>query len=166
MASPVEKELVAEDHQLNAELYRALLKEEHDQVLQLCQRTDDHAHGAPQGNLLEASRLGTQTSWRLASLRQNNPANDAGNTILHEAATVSQARVARMMLEKAPQLLNMQNRAGETALFRAAHYGKTETFDFLTEKIVEYDEGGKKPFLQRKDGTTILHIAILTEHFG
>ncbi|KAB1200041.1 hypothetical protein CJ030_MR0G008591 [Morella rubra] len=60
----------------------------------------------------------------------------------------------------------MQNRAGETALFRAAHYGKTETFDFLTEKILEYDEGGKKPFLQRKDGTTILHIAILTEHFG
>lgn len=40
---------------------------------------------------------------------------------------------------------------GETALFRAARYGKTETFNFLADQILESDEAEKKDVFQRKD---------------
>ena len=48
---------------------------------------------------------------------------------------------------------------GETALFRAARYGKTETFNFLADQILESDEAEQKDVIQRKDKTTILHMA-------
>jgi ankyrin repeat protein len=67
--------------------------------------------------------------------------NEAGNTILHEAATLDQKNsvdVATKMLEKAPELLTMTNKLGETALFRAVRYSKTEIFNFLADKISEH----------------------------
>jgi hypothetical protein len=93
--------------------------------------------------------------------------NLVGNTVLHDAATSNQSLVVAMkVLEKAPGLLCMRNQLGETALFRAVRYGKMEVFDFLAGKIMGYDEATQKPFLQRSDKTTILHMAILVQQYG
>jgi ankyrin repeat protein len=90
-----------------------------------------------------------------------------GNTILHETATSNHAiAVADKLLKRAPGLLGMRNHNGETALFRAARYGKTDMFNFLAAKVSGYDEAGLQFYVQRSDKTTILHIAILSEHFG
>ncbi|KAE7995338.1 hypothetical protein FH972_000147 [Carpinus fangiana] len=152
MASTVaEKADAAKDHELNGKLYKALLKEEADRVIQLCQGIEDHA---------------------LHNLIVHN------DTVLHKAtyakqgnlaATLDQENsvtVATKMFEKAPELLSETNNIGETALFRAARYGKTEIFHFLAERILGDDEAKQKPFIQRTDKTTILHIAILAQHFG
>jgi hypothetical protein len=180
MASTAEKD-VAKDHGLNGELYKALLKEEAEKVIQLCEGIEDHAlhiltihkdtvlHKATyskQANLV-LSLLDALPHHHLYKITRTN---HAGNTILHEAATLDQKNsieVATKMLEKAPELLSMTNKLGETALFRAARYGKTEIFNFLADKILEHhDEASQQPFIQRNDKTTILHIAILAQHFG
>ena len=93
--------------------------------------------------------------------------NHIGNTILHEAAISNYSiDVAKKVLEKAPGLLCMRNHIGETALFQSVRYGKQIMFNFLAKKIADYDEPNQKLFLQRRDKTTILHIAILAQHFG
>ena len=96
--------------------------------------------------------------------------NQTGNTILHEAATLDQAysvNITREMLNRARGLLSMRNELRETAFFRAARYGKIQIFNFLANEITkEYDETTQQPFFQRNDKTTILHIAIVAQHFG
>ncbi|XAR53820.1 hypothetical protein NMG60_11022509 [Bertholletia excelsa] len=100
--------------------------------------------------------------------------NDIGNTILHESATSNRiVPAAGEMLRRAPELLELKNLRGETALFRAARYGKMQMFRFLDEQVKECpvseeEEGmleGRRKFYQRDDKTNILHISILTEHF-
>ncbi|KAG6695436.1 hypothetical protein I3842_09G097100 [Carya illinoinensis] len=60
----------------------------------------------------------------------------------------------------------MRNHLGETALFRSVRYGNKKIFNFLAEKIDGYKEDHTKQlFLQRSDKTTILHVAILAQHF-
>ncbi|KAF5943579.1 hypothetical protein HYC85_017656 [Camellia sinensis] len=101
--------------------------------------------------------------------------NDIGNTILHKAATSNRIVLAtKEILQKAPKLLSMHNRRGETALFHTAHYGKLEMFKFLDDEVKrifgsegeEEVEEGHKVFYQMGDKTTILHISIRTEHFA
>ncbi|XP_059437036.1 uncharacterized protein LOC132170159 [Corylus avellana] len=180
MASTAAEKDAAKDHELNGKLYKALLKEEADQVIQLCEGIEDHAlhkltvHNdtvlhkatyAKQGNLV----LRLLDALPHHHLYKMTCKNDIGNTILHEAATLDQensVEVATKMLEKAPELLSVANNIGETALFRAARYGKTEIFDFLAEKISGDEEAKQQPFIQRTDKTTILQIAILAQHFG
>ena len=71
------------------------------------------------------------------------------------------------MLNRARGILSMLNELGETVLFRAARYGKIQIFNFLANEITkEYDETTQQPFFQRNDKTTILHIAIVAQHFG
>jgi hypothetical protein len=188
MASMAAEKDAAKDHELNGKLYKALLKEEADQVIQLCEGIEDHAlhkltvHNdtvlhkatyAKQGDLV--LRLLDALPHHLLMTSKKGIGNtilrknDIGNTILHEAATLDQENsvtVATKMLEKAPGLLSETNNIGETALFRAARYGKTEIFHFLAQKILGDDEAKQKPFIQRTDKTTILHIAILAQHFG
>ena len=179
-STAAEKADAAKDHELNGKLYKALLKEEADQVILLCEGIEDHAlhkltvHDdtvlhkatyAKQGDLV----LRLLDALPHHHLYKMTGKNDIGNTILHEAATLDQENsvtVATKMLEKAPKLLSETNDIGETALFRAARYGKTEIFHFLAEKILGDDEAKQKPFIQRTDKTTILHIAILAQHFG
>ncbi|GFZ03265.1 hypothetical protein Acr_15g0018730 [Actinidia rufa] len=90
--------------------------------------------------------------------------NDTGNTMLHEAANSDKiVPVAMEMLRKAPKLLGMRNKYGETALFVAARYGQMKMFKFLDK---QGEEGERKTFYQKKDQTTILHAAIIHGHFG
>ncbi|KAH9700633.1 ANK REP REGION domain-containing protein [Citrus sinensis] len=92
--------------------------------------------------------------------------NKAGNTVLHATATSSRALpVADKLLRKAPGLLGMRNNNGETALFRSARYGKADIFNFLAGKIADYDQPSKQPFLQRNDQSTVLHMAVISQHF-
>ncbi|KAI7999313.1 Ankyrin repeat-containing protein [Camellia lanceoleosa] len=100
--------------------------------------------------------------------------NDIGNTMLHEAAACNRTVVvAKEMLRKAPELLRKKNKRGETALFRAARYGKMEMFKFLDDEVnrvcendgIEETEGCRE-FYQRDDNTTILHVSTLAGHFG
>jgi hypothetical protein len=169
----------AEDHELNGKLYKALLNEDEEKVIRLCEGIEDHAlhkltihndtvlHKAAyskQTNLVHRLLEKLQSDDHLYKMTQIKNSN--GNTILHEAATLDQACIAKEIFEKAPDLLSARNDLGETALFRAARYGKTECFNFLADEIIEYDEAGQKPFVQRNDKTTILHMAILAQHFG
>ncbi|XP_059437030.1 uncharacterized protein LOC132170153 [Corylus avellana] len=171
---------VAKDHELNGELYRALLNEEADKVIRLCEGIDDHslhiltihndtvlhkATYAKQGNLV----LSLLDALPHHLLHKITCPNNTGNNMLHEAATLDQdnsVEIAKKMLEKDPELLSKTNKLGETALFRAARYGKTDIFNFLADKISRDDEASQQPFIQRNDKTTILHIAILAHHFS
>ncbi|KAF2303692.1 hypothetical protein GH714_021266 [Hevea brasiliensis] len=86
--------------------------------------------------------------------------NGIGNTILHEAATTNLAvHIAEKLLKKAPGLLGMRNFNGETALFRAARFGKTDIFNCLAGKISGYDLASRQFYFQRSDKTTVLHIS-------
>ena len=43
MDSAAEKDVFDKDHKLNGELYRALLNEDEEKVIQLCELIDNHA---------------------------------------------------------------------------------------------------------------------------
>ena len=163
---------------LNAKLYKALQSEDTGTVEQLCEEVDEHG--------LHILTIHDDTVLQVASYAKKHDLvlrlleelpnrhldkltrqNHIGNTILHEAAISNYSiDVAKKVLEKAPGLLCMRNHIGETALFRSVRYGKQIMFNFLAKKIADFDGPNQKLFLQRRDKTTILHIAILAQHFG
>lgn len=171
------------DEKLNRELYRALMKGDEKEVIQLCR-------SIPEGPLwimtihmdtvLLMATYSKQAELVLkllqalpeTHLNKLTRQNDAGNTILHEAATSnSTTNAAREMLDKAPELLSMSNFLGETPIFRAARHGKHRVFEFLANEVDKVcakmtEERRIDTFFRRTDGTTILHISILAEHFG
>ncbi|XP_052180375.1 protein ACCELERATED CELL DEATH 6-like [Diospyros lotus] len=185
--------LSGEDDYLSFEsdLYKALMSGDENEVIQLCERI-------PEGGPLYPLTIHNDTVLHMATYsKQENlvlclldklpqsqngkmdAKNDIGNTILHEAATSSKSVLAaRAMLGRAPYLLEMRNQRGETALFRAARYGKMEMFQFLDEQVKEsfkskeeekvdkeLFEKALKEMYVREDKTTVLHICVLTEHF-
>lgn len=169
---------VAEKHGLNALVYDALRREDEEMVIKLCEDFEEqglHILTVHDDTVLQAATYAKKPSLVLRLLQELPDRhfdkltlqNLAGNTILHETAISNHSlEVAKRVLEKAPGLLCMRNNLGETALFRTARYGKQDMFDFLTKKISGYDKENQKVFLQRRDKTTILHIAILSHHFG
>ncbi|KAF3450494.1 hypothetical protein FNV43_RR06578 [Rhamnella rubrinervis] len=79
---------------------------------------------------------------------------------LHAAAAAGNLEAAKLLLRYDEKLLPLQDNREETALFRAAAYGRTRVVKFLASKV--QDMG---PHVRRKDSTSILHIAILGKHF-
>ncbi|KAK7831739.1 hypothetical protein CFP56_027078 [Quercus suber] len=169
---------VPEKYRLNAKVYDALQKEDEKEVIKLCEDFEEHGLHIltiHDDTVLQAATYARKPDLVLRLL-QDLPErhldkltrqNLVGNTILHETAISNNAiEVARKVLEKAPGLLCMRNNLGETALFRTSRYGKQDMYDFLAKKISGYDEANQRVFLQRRDKTTILHMAILSEHFG
>jgi ankyrin repeat protein len=167
-------------HSLNAELYEALLKEDAEKVKELCENDEEqglHILTIHDDTVLQAATYSNQSELVL-SLLDALPArhldkmtrqNLEGNTLLHDAAASNSSQslaVAKKVLEKAPGLLCMRNHLGETALFRAVRHGKMDVIAFLEKQIGGYDKENQQPFLQRSDKTTILHMAILVQHFG
>ncbi|KAJ6995462.1 uncharacterized protein [Populus alba] len=162
---------------INGNLYSALMKGNKKRVAELCQKIQDHALHVITVN--DDTVLHMATYAKEASLVENlldelprhhldklTRQNGVGNTILHETATSNHTvPVADKLLKRAPGLLGMRNHNGETALFRAARYGKTDMFNFLAAKVSGYDESGLQFYVQRSDKTTILHMAILSLHF-
>ncbi|KAH8493403.1 hypothetical protein Peur_061767 [Populus x canadensis] len=162
---------------INGNLYYALMKGDKKRVAELCQKIQDHALHVITVN--DDTVLHMATYAKEASLVENlldelpshhldklTRQNGVGNTILHETATSNHTvAIADKLLKRAPGLLGMRNHNGETALFRAARYGKTDMFNFLAAKVSGYDESGLQFYVQRSDKTTILHMAILSLHF-
>ncbi|KAH9660794.1 ANK REP REGION domain-containing protein [Citrus sinensis] len=166
-------------HKINAELYNALLiREDEQKVIELCRKVPDHAlyiltiHDDTVLHMATYSKKSNLVLQLLDELPDQyldkmTRQNQAGNTILHETATSNHAiPVAEKLLKKAPGLLGMRNNNGETALLRAARYGKGDIFNFLAGRVSGYDLGTKLPFLHRNDKTNVLHIAILSQHFA
>lgn len=164
---------------VNKELYEALMKGDTEKVILWCGRIQNgplHALTIHHDTVLHMATYSKQGNLvrRLLNLVPEEHShsltcrNDVGNTILHEAATDDGAVLAAMeMLRKAPTLLSMINRRGETAIFRAARYGKNRMYAFLDaemHKTIKSDED-LRSFHFRDDKTSILHISILTEHY-
>ncbi|KAK7832036.1 ankyrin repeat-containing protein bda1 [Quercus suber] len=180
MASTGEKRGVYKDHESNGKLYEALLKEDTKAVLKLCADMEEHALHIltiHEDTVLHKAAYSKQADLVLSLLKDLPSCHDnklgrknrSGNTILHEAATLDQessVKVAEEMIKRDQELLRMRNELGETPLFRAARYGKTEIFNFLADESLNYGEKDMQKFVQRNDKTTILHIAILSQHFG
>ncbi|EXB77018.1 Ankyrin repeat-containing protein [Morus notabilis] len=59
------------------------------------------------------------------------------------------------------ELLKVKNDRGESALFRAAAFGKTNVVSYLARKVRCWDV-----HVRRNDSTSILHVAILGGHMG
>ena len=180
MASTGGKRVVSKDHESNGKLYDALLKEDTEAVIKLCADMEDHALHIltiHEDTVLHKAAYSRQADLVLSLLKDLPPChgnklgrkNRSGNTILHEAATLDQGNsviVAEEMINRDQELLRMRNELGETPLFRAARYGKTKIFNFLADESLNYGEKEMQQFVQRNDKTTILHIAILSQHFG
>ncbi|KAH9660792.1 ANK REP REGION domain-containing protein [Citrus sinensis] len=163
---------------INSELYNALMiKQDEQKVIELCRKVPDHAlyvFTIHDDTVLHMATYTKKSDLVIKlldelpdqSLDKMTRQNKAGNTILHETATSNHALpVADKVLRKAPGLLGMRNNNGETALLRAARYGKVDIFNFLAGKISGYDHATRLPFLHRNDKTNVLHIAILSLHF-
>ncbi|XP_028068432.1 ankyrin repeat-containing protein At5g02620-like isoform X2 [Camellia sinensis] len=172
-------------HELNRDLYSALMRGDGNKVIEHCKKIPQgplHSLTIHNDTVLHMATYSKQKQLVLQLLqllpdKDSNEdimaENDIGNTILHEAATSNRiVLAAKEMLGKAPELLRKKNRRGETALFRAARYGKMEMFKFLDDEVNRVCENERiektercREFYQRDDNTTILHISILTEHF-
>ncbi|KAF5474876.1 hypothetical protein F2P56_006730, partial [Juglans regia] len=170
-------EMSIRNHKLNAELYEALLSGDADKVKELCARAPEqglHILTIHDDTVLHVATYSKQAQLVLDLLDDLPPQhldkmtrqNHQGNTILHEAViSKSQIDVVKKVLDKAPGLLCMRNHLGETALFRAVRHGKDKVFKFLAGKISGYNLANQQLFLRRSDKSTILHVAIVNEHF-
>ncbi|XP_039034503.1 protein ACCELERATED CELL DEATH 6-like isoform X1 [Hibiscus syriacus] len=100
--------------------------------------------------------------------------NGFGNTILHEAATTTNVRAADLLIRELllfhendirqrEEILAARNKLGETPLFRAAEYSNKTMVVYLAREI---ERGGNlMSHYKRNDGTSILHIAVIGQHF-
>ncbi|XP_054786339.1 uncharacterized protein LOC129292735 [Prosopis cineraria] len=98
--------------------------------------------------------------------------NDRGNTALHLAAAMGDARICDLIASAHPSfssLVDCRNRDGETPLFLASLYGKKQAFLCLHYIYIRNPPDGHPPLYyancRRKDGGTILHCAINGDYF-
>ncbi|KAI3718660.1 hypothetical protein L6452_19539 [Arctium lappa] len=168
----------AEDLKVSSELYVAVTNGMDDKVMDICA-------AIPKGPL-HTPTVHDDTVLSLATNLKNNDLalklldmvpmcdshkltfqNNGGHTMLHETGLSNKTvAAAAEMLRRAPMLLSMTNRLGETALFTAAVNGKTKIFKFLHAEVCRTTQGpDMKAFLQRDDKSTILHRAILSRNY-
>ncbi|XP_022716167.1 uncharacterized protein LOC111275235 [Durio zibethinus] len=102
-----------------------------------------------------------------------------GNTILHEVATTNKIKAADLLIRELlfsdgplnrendirerEEILADRNKLGETPLFRAAEYGKKMMVMYLAKEIEQV--GNLQNHYKRDDGVSILHIAVIGQHF-
>ncbi|KAG6701186.1 hypothetical protein I3842_08G152900 [Carya illinoinensis] len=89
-------------------------------------------------------------------------ANKRGNTPLHFAALMGNVAMCKCIAVVDCSLIALRNHEGETPLFMAVLFGKTEAFHCLVQMLT-LDE--VYSCSRRKNGDTILHIAISGDHF-
>ncbi|KAF2308682.1 hypothetical protein GH714_012284 [Hevea brasiliensis] len=165
-------------HRINGALYSSLIAGDKEKTLELCRKVSDHAlHRitVDDDTVLHMATYAKEATDLVLKLLDELPEhhldkltrqNTLGNTILHEAATnINAIPIAEKLLKKAPGLLGMRNRNGETALFRAARYGNTAMLKFLASKITQYDQVSQQFYLQSSDKTTVLRTSIISQHF-
>ncbi|KAI3725328.1 hypothetical protein L1987_65113 [Smallanthus sonchifolius] len=168
----------ADDLRVSSELYEALICGEEARVIEICA-------AIPKGPLYTPT-IHDDTVLSLATnLKRNDQVlelldmvpmhdshkltwqNSGGNTILHEAGFNNKTvEAAAEMIARAPMLLGMTNRLGETPLFTAAISGKTKIFKLLHREVLRTTLGQDlRNFLQRDDKSTILHKAIFSRNY-
>ncbi|KAA8526405.1 hypothetical protein F0562_008392 [Nyssa sinensis] len=163
------------------ELYNAVVGKKKDKVIELCRKSADgplRIITIHKDTVIHMAAYTEQADLVLKlvdALPENQGSkiseavNDAGNTILHEAATSNKlVQAAEAMLRKAPELLSKENDYKETALFRAVNYGKIDMFKFLdgeVNKKFRREEAYKRFHCGNDNKTTILHVAILAAQF-
>ncbi|RWR75614.1 serine/threonine-protein phosphatase 6 regulatory ankyrin repeat subunit B-like protein [Cinnamomum micranthum f. kanehirae] len=91
--------------------------------------------------------------------------NDRGNNPLHLAASLGQADMCELMVNRDLELIMSRNMEGETPLFLAALHGRKEAFYTLHYKWSS-NKGPHEDFshCKRNDGNSILHVVILGEY--
>ncbi|CAI0448783.1 unnamed protein product [Linum tenue] len=89
--------------------------------------------------------------------------NDHGNTPLHIAAALGNARMCVSIAGRDKALVGVRNDESETPLFLAAVHGMKEAF--LRMHQICGAEDCRRHY-RGKDGETILHVAIAGEYFG
>ncbi|KAD7117407.1 hypothetical protein R6Q59_005992 [Mikania micrantha] len=167
-----------QDLKLNSSLYEAMMNEDDAKVIKKCQEIPKgplHTLTIHEDTVIHMAIYQKKKDLALKLLDMVSTCdnhkltwqNSGGNTILHETATNnSTVEVAVEILRRAPMLLNMTNKEGETALFYAARHGKTNIYKFLHDAVGRtFDGPDMKIFLNRDDGFTILHIAILSRNY-
>ncbi|KAE9447809.1 hypothetical protein C3L33_20282, partial [Rhododendron williamsianum] len=87
--------------------------------------------------------------------------NWRGDTVLHEAARFGRLNVVEIIMEMEIEMVSERNALGETPLFSAAANGEEEVFNLLIVAAAHDRE-----LLRRDDGCTILHAAIMGEHYS
>ena len=154
------------------ELYRSLMKGDKSKVMEKyaeLRQSSGEALSIYGDTILHMAIYMGQESIALEILMRHNPPltkqNALGDTILHEAAAANMTSLAKDLLILAPNLLSIQNKNEETPLFRAAHFGHTEMFELLAELVRKKGEADWLHWTN-KVGSTILHMAILSEFFG
>jgi ankyrin repeat protein len=94
------------------------------------------------------------------------------NNVFHEVASTNNVESAKLLittlsgnnLPELKKILEDRNQIGETPLFRAAALGQTKMAKFLAKLVG--DLGEISPHLHRYDSMSILHAAVLGQHFG
>ncbi|KAL8229559.1 hypothetical protein R6Q57_014459 [Mikania cordata] len=168
----------SEDIKINSSLYDALMKKADNKVLDICASIPKgplHTVTIHEDTVIHIATYQKQNDLVLNLLNMVHSSgshkltwqNSSGSTILHETGTNNQTvSAAREMLRRAPNLLSMVNKQGETALFYAARHGKTKIFKFLHGEVTRTNQGPDlKTFLLRDDKSTILHLAILSRNY-
>ncbi|XP_021818275.1 NF-kappa-B inhibitor delta-like [Prunus avium] len=92
--------------------------------------------------------------------------NNRGNTPLHEVAASGNLDAAKLFVESRyaiPAYGEIKNHLGETPLYRAASFGHTNLVQYLATQVRDDTE---QQHFQRDDQVSILHIAVLGQHFG
>ena len=105
--------------------------------------------------------------------------NDHGNNTFHEVATTDKVEAAEFLVRKlnaaeVKEILNDKNDLGETPVYRAVAYGHTKMAKFLLDECVADKSSAKEKtnvadislHFQRNDSVSILHIAVIGQHFG
>ncbi|GKD41542.1 ankyrin repeat-containing protein, partial [Tanacetum coccineum] len=167
-----------QDLNINSRLYRALMSEQDDHVIDICRQIPKgplHTVTIHEDTVLHMATYHKRTDLALKLLDMVSSCdshkltwqNSGGNTILHETGTNNRTvKVAEEVLRRAPMLLSMTNKEGETALFYAARHGKSKIFKFLHGEVSRaIERQDLKTFLHRDDKFSILHIAILSRNY-
>ncbi|KAL4628260.1 hypothetical protein ACB092_05G224500 [Castanea dentata] len=100
-----------------------------------------------------------------------NKKNTHGNNTFHEVAATDRVETAEFLVNKLQEvygpdegkledLLMAENKLGETPIYRAVAHGQTEMAKYLATQV-----GDLSTHFRRKDKMSILHIAVIGQHF-
>lgn len=96
--------------------------------------------------------------------------NAFGNTPLHEAASIGNVKMVKLVMEYDRKLLKCKNLRGETPFFMAALYGQTNVIKHLVKDVKELDSGESQEkavaYHVRSETSSMLHEAIRGYYFG